>query len=360
MSWIYTVEDILGTAGGNAPEYQFQCPFCLDRKGSESSKQTLRINAKKGKAICFRCEYASSSVRRILSDVTGRRYSDADIEDLGVEARADKVARLSESVINTLYPLSVLRGALRPVPLPEGIVWLNRERKTIRNRSGWRYLERRGADDQHVARHDIGLCMRGVYRKRLIFPVWQNRELVYWTNRYCGQHDQKSLNPPNDAGHYTKDECLLGFDLARKAPVVVVVEGAFDMMAFDSIGIPAVALLGKRVSNAQVQLMRQLVDEGTTEIVIATDVDADEAKVASPLTTLDVPITRLPLEEGDPWDERDNLARLWDARAPLTLLAGVQRAVTNIKRRTQRVGASRLSYKNIEDTVSTICGRSDE
>ena len=38
-------------------------------------------------------------------------------------------------------------------------------------------------------------CAMGREANRLIFPIRQFGKVVYHTNRYCGEHLQKSLNP---------------------------------------------------------------------------------------------------------------------------------------------------------------------
>ena len=38
------LEKRLGSFTGSGPEYQFWCPFCIDRVGDESSKRKLRFN----------------------------------------------------------------------------------------------------------------------------------------------------------------------------------------------------------------------------------------------------------------------------------------------------------------------------
>jgi DNA primase len=70
-----------------------------------------------------------------------------------------------------------------------------------------------------------------------------------------------------------KSELLCDYDCARSSPYVIVCEGATDVW---SVGLDAVALLGKKASGAQVRLLRSTWGRGG--VIILLDGDAqDEA-----------------------------------------------------------------------------------
>lgn len=359
--WMFLLDQKLGKHEGREPEIQYHCPFCIDRKGSDSSKATLRVSTKKGKATCFRCDFRAGSVGVLLSAVLRRHVSPEELEALSAPADGTEAARLAQSVMGILYPFEgAAKATLEPAAYPDPTVDLNKAPQNLVTRTAWNYLKERGADAGHVLRHAIGYCSAGRYRRRLIFPVIMDGTVVYSTNRYCGDHVMKSDNPVNVDGHYRKEDCLLGFDRARGAKVVAITEGPFSMMAFDDLddlGVRPVALMGKTISPEQVRLLKRLVDEGTEEFAVATDPDADEMKVAAPICDMGcaVRVTRVPLEKGDPWDDRAELRALWDLRTPPTLTQRVKRLTRYAPPTTMRkVSGSVLEDSSVSDVVRAM------
>ena len=190
------LEKRMGSSQGNYPEFQFYCPFCATREGSESSKRKLGVNVAKGTCYCFRCEY-SASLRGLLSDLNGGRLTAIEEALLRREYRpvADLSARL-KSIFAA--PSDESRKEPRPVRLPREMIGFEPLRaKAV---PGWRYLTSRGATMDHVRKHSIGYCVEGEYANRLIFPVFQGGRPVYFTNRSVNGAMNKSKNPKNVPG----------------------------------------------------------------------------------------------------------------------------------------------------------------
>lgn len=321
MSLIDHLDKLLGAHGGTGPNYEYHCPFCADRRGDESPHKKLRVNPDKGKAMCFRCEYAAGSMETLLKAVRRGKLTSED--KLALEGRVEHipVARIRDEILVRFYAHSRV-DALRPVPLPKLTMYPMRNGPTFQCQSGFAYLRQRGCDEALALtlakKHDLHYAWAGDYACRIVFPVWQGGKVVYFTTRFCGNHHAKALNPPNVPGFISKEHCLLNYDGCVGAKRVAIVEGGFSMMAFDY----AVGLMGKRISPQQIALLETLVEQGTEEFLIAVDPDA--AKQAYQLQTDlrgRVPkLSYVPLpQREDPWDCRERIEELIETRRPMTL-----------------------------------------
>ena len=61
----------MGTHRGTGPEYQFWCPACLDRMGSESNGRKFWFNTSKMKGRCWRCNYRVGNIQRLFRYLNG-------------------------------------------------------------------------------------------------------------------------------------------------------------------------------------------------------------------------------------------------------------------------------------------------
>lgn len=314
------LEHRLGSYSGSGPEYHFWCPMCVDREGDESSKRKLdvRIDSDGVKLGCFRCRYGTRNLERFFRDLNGGtlRYEEAAL--IHGEIKPPSTDRpISHTVREILYAFEETRD-LKPVALPKEAVSLCEPgRNKLSRRRGVNYLEHeRHVHPKVFDLFDIRYCATGEYAQRLIFPVYQNGEIVYFTSRYCGKHWMKSKNPPNQEGFHTRDTCLLNYDNVVGVRVVAVVEGPLDVMAHRH----AVGGLGKVLSDTQVRLLQALCEHGTEEFVISLDSDAGLAGEAMYQKLLGrVPkVTVLKLDHGDPDDRREELDDLMEERKPMT------------------------------------------
>jgi hypothetical protein len=318
----------LGVHQGHGPEYQFFCPFCLDREGSESSQRKLWCNVAKSKAYCFRCGYGSTQWERFFRDLNGGALRIAELAWLkGEITRPD--GDVASAVQGILRPTAVEAAGLRPIPCPPEMVRLAPHCRAasppLALRRAFRYLRERRIAPEKVVEFDLGYCAVGRYTQRLIFPVSQQGRQVYFTNRYCGDHPCKSLNPPSEPDTYRRNLCLVNYDNVVGQPQVAVVEGPFDAMAFPH----AVALMGKTISAAQVDLLAALVPRGLQEACVALDADAHaDADVVYERLVGRLPRVRvLYLDHGDPDTRRADLPALLRSAATPSLRDRVRHRV---------------------------------
>ncbi|KKK86282.1 hypothetical protein LCGC14_2764810, partial [marine sediment metagenome] len=126
------------------------------------------------------------------------------------------------------------------VPLPDSRRSLNPVAK--------RYLKHRGLTEKTMERFGLSWCSRGRWRNRIIIPV----EDLFFAARTVEPHAIPPYLYPKGC---TKSHGLLGFP---KGPEIVVVEGPMDAMMWQQWDIPAAAILGGSMSQAQAKrIIRQ-------------------------------------------------------------------------------------------------------
>lgn len=296
-------------------EVDFSCPFCLERVGDESSKPKLGVNLDRRMVHCFRCGYGARSFIRLFRDLNGGKLLLTEIELLRNEVRRQPDETVSEALRRVLgkQEEQVDQSRLKCPALPDGMIWLSRADRDGVCKRAFQYLKSRGVNRRRIKELQLGYCPWGEYAKRIIFPVFQGGDMVYWTNRTILDGDSlKSKNPENKDGYYTRSQVLLNYDRCVGSPVVAISEGPFDI----AVQKAAVGTLGKTISESQLVLLDTLVEQGTEEFVIALD--------AGESATLDrwfrmlsgryPKVTAVVLDHGDPNSRRDDWPELLAAR----------------------------------------------
>lgn len=132
--------------------------------------------------------------------------------------------------------------------------------------------------------YNVGYCQEWVYysdpsditgmaqqrgHDRIIFPFYKNGEMVTWQARVCRPDDSRPrwIFPPGQGSFF------FGWDHAKHFPGVILVEGAFDVIA---AGPNAIGLCGSTVSE---QKCRDIA-ETWKHVVIAVDPSEFQAEVA--------------------------------------------------------------------------------
>lgn len=294
-----------------AGESSWHCPFCLGRTGDESSDRKLGINFFKRKVHCFRCSYSANELYRFFMDLNGGRITVEEVALLRDDPKVVEIGKLRNEMLTLLYgdPQTKKVVPLKAPALPPDCIRLTESHKNPLAHRAYRYLDKRGIVPEKIHKHDIRFCPKGPWAGHLIFPVYQNGEMVYWTTRTVSSTAKsKSKNPTNMEGYYTRSTCLLNYDNCVGAKVVAVSEGPFDVMAFTA----SVGTLGKTLSIMQVKLLEGLCRHGTEEIVIAGD--AGEGKAVDrnyqALVGRVPKVSQLVLDYGDPDERKDEIEEL--------------------------------------------------
>lgn len=248
-------------------EYRFYCPHCNDHK------PRLYVSTSKHMFNCYNCGEYHGSLITLLKDLRGCTYKEAfDI----YREYADTYTipnKIKDEILEKLKVFNIDKYMIKsPIPLPETFTLLDesdtRESKRIR-----KVLHRRLITDKMITTHKFGYCYDGEYSNRAILPIYEQNELQFWVARATvkGAY-KKEMSPTNESYQISKSEAIFNIDRAATLyNSIVLCEGIYDSAAFLDIGT---ALLGKQMSDAQLEKILKYKDLLTKGVYIALDEDA--------------------------------------------------------------------------------------
>ncbi len=231
-------------------EWQCLCPFHGDTNPSFS------VNVRLGVYICFAC-----GAKGTMSDLAQHIGMDAPdrVNDEGSE-----IARLR-----------ALAEKCRAAPDTERILPSN---YLDRFRHEHLYWEERGFSPEIQERFELGY---DPIRDHGVIPIRNYAgKLIGVIRRQLARDAYPRYLYPRG---FKISQYLFGAHLARAHDRLAIVEGSLDCVACWDAGIPAVALLGSRLSNRQHNLLRKI---NPDFMVVMTDRDEAGRKAAKELDTL--------------------------------------------------------------------------
>jgi hypothetical protein len=186
------------------------------------------------------------------------------------------------------------------------------------------YMSKRGILLEDA--HSFGLvwCNAGRYANRLIFPVWEEGQLVYYQGRAMweesdrpGERYIKALNPPKEEGAAVSSEVLMNLSTARHYPRVAIVEGPIDCI---KAGPSAVCTFGKKISPVQIAKLQR---SGVRAIDLMWDGPSErepqgawpEMMGIAPTLALLFDVRLVFLDRGDPGEKSREELNYWRAQA---------------------------------------------
>ena len=232
----------------NGADLRVNCPFCVDRYGSEDTQYKLYVSDVKETCHCFRCDYAATWTRLVM-DVTGCDYIRA-VGELYIVPKPllysipSKLANLASKEFTPAQGVSGQASdieALQPVSrLPVGATALHGN-KLAKLHIAKKYMKKRGFGPKYWKRYNIGY-MDG----RIIIPI----EGDYWQGRAIFARTVPRFMSPA----IPSVALLFNYHVLAKYPEIVVTEGAFSAMA---VGDNAVGLVGKNPTREKIERLKQ-------------------------------------------------------------------------------------------------------
>ncbi len=135
------------------------------------------------------------------------------------------------------------------------------------------YLAERGLAPDVIAAFGLGHCARGMMTGRVCIPIRNTEgELVAYAGRWAGPDDaipdgeDKYKLPPK----FRKAAVVFNLHRVADADHLIVVEGYFSVFRLHALEAPAVALMGRDLSDAQIALLSQ---SGATRLTLMLDGD---------------------------------------------------------------------------------------
>lgn len=283
-------------------EWQGECPHCLKKK--------VAVNTELKLFHCWICQETSTHTDRF-----GRTFSPAKGGVVSLimwleEMKYQEAVNYLIQNCNPEFDLESLSLGEEDSPTFKGYIDFPREAKPIRNELP--YLAKRGLTLEDAIHYNLHFATEGKYANRLIFPVYENRKLMYWQARAmydeapAGMRYIKVLNPPKEPGAPGSKDVVFNLDLACEFEKVVITEGPIDAI---KAGPEAVATFGKTISPVQVS---KLIKAGAKEFVLMWDADAyKDAQEAAKWLASFLPTYLVNLPTGDPGQhERQYLSQL--------------------------------------------------
>ncbi len=135
----------------------------------------------------------------------------------------------------------------------------------------------RDLTETDIERFEMGYCSRGTMKGRWCVPYHNpDGDLVGYVGRHIADPvPDKETKYKLPKGFHKQLELFNLHRVKGHSKHVVVVEGVFDAIRLHSLSMPAVALVGTAMSDAQIQL---LVQSGFKSVTVLLDNDAPDEK----------------------------------------------------------------------------------
>jgi hypothetical protein len=282
-------------------EWALMCPKCY--------KEKLIVNERKRTWHCWVCQRkevvlvngipkprtidGGGGLLDLLQWLDGMTREQA-IEYILATNKGYRTGALDQLAEGDLY-LQALQTprTVRPIPYPEGSAPIPLDHP---------YLQRRGITGDDVATFGLFQALWGRFANRLVCPVYERQELVYFQARAMwdsapGQKYIKTLNPSREVCGIASSDVVMNLDTAATHARVGIAEGPIDCI---HVGSSGVCTFGKQISPAQVA---KLIRAGVRSIDLIWDADAvEDIRQAVPLLATLFDVRGVYLPWGDPGD----------------------------------------------------------
>lgn len=245
----------------NSGEYVFdECFFC-------GKKKKLYYNPQSTLWHCFTCEQSGNIVHLIskIQNISSRRA----LEKIqgGTVVRQQK--KLFDSFIFNQEKSEP--DSIPAVTLPVEYQNFSFSKNHVEEyKRFYLYLVKRGITKAMVKYFNV---MFSNATDRIIFPIYYNKEIVGWQGRAINDIIKpKALTNPVS---FKKSQVLFNYDNVKNSEYITIVEGPID--ACKSFKHNPVAILGKSLSDAQVELIREM--PNLKKIYDGLDPDAGREKL---------------------------------------------------------------------------------
>lgn len=184
-----------------AGEIWLCCPFCLENNQSQDERFRLGINIETGRAHCFNCEWKTSDIAFLSSELS--RALNMDMFERG----------------------EVVEKKYKPARLPEDFTQLSLKDKDFWGRKAYQYVKLRNVTDKQMAEKKLGYSVVDKdFHHRIVVPVYYQGKLKGLVGRdFTGKQEPKYKNSIGIKVVYNVPR--------RKAQTGLLVEGIFDSLA---------------------------------------------------------------------------------------------------------------------------------
>jgi len=242
-------------------DFMASCPFenILHADG-EDSHPSFGIHKEEGIWHCFACGKEGNLVS-LVSQVLSKSYEDAQkvINSYFYKGmNIDKIISKTENLIKEFYNGNNDNKYLDKISLPD-------EYTNILPEKVLNFFESRGIKLEVLKKFEIGFCRDGIYKNRIIFPIFLGGKQVSFVSRKISdnENEMKYLNPKNFQKYV--------YNLCYNMDKAFLVEGPLDVLKLYSLGLKNVcALFGDDITYFQIRL---LITHGVKKVCLMLDGD---------------------------------------------------------------------------------------
>jgi DNA primase len=248
-----------GKLSGN--NYMIKCPFHAD------SNPSLGVAVKGKKRGLFNCLASSCGQRGSIFKLL------AYIDSTSIDAQKRNFKESSEILKHIKKFLK--KGSKKKKK--EKIKTINHDYierfPKVTGKKYRKYIKSRGLNEGVIKRFDLREGV-GKWRDRIVIPYYNMRwRLISFSARHISTNDQKlKVRKLKDSDI---KKVLFGYNYLRDMRRVVLVEGEFDVMKLQMMGIPAVGLGNATISKTQ----RRILIKYCQKVYICLDNDVPKSKL---------------------------------------------------------------------------------
>ena len=252
-------------AQGTFPELKICCPNCGD------TRYRLGINVAMQVGHCFNCAWRLGPVK--LKQLFGdhKVYEENSFDEL------DRVLQQTDTVEHHLEYEHVPVLDVPAMYIEDVVDTPNKTQALVDTLLlAVEYITRRGFDLEIAVANKfmIGLPESRL-RYRLVLPVFEQGQLLYYQARSLLNQPPKYLNPAKSEGGCGKSSLIYNIDCTLRYRHVYLCEGIFSAL---SVGDDAMAIFGKELSDVQAT---KLLKSSVEEIHIVFDPDTQRESLAA-------------------------------------------------------------------------------
>lgn len=253
----------------------YYCPIC------KHHKKKLEVNLITGKYHCWVCGFGGNSIKTLLKKLNIKNTLIGDFKEPKQLSKFDKLFDLEDESDVSKEILS----------LPKDYISFQDTDNSIEKKHALYYLKKRNVTDVDIERYNLGYCLKGEYKNRIIVPSYDAfGNLNYFTARAIYESIYKYISCD-----FTKN--IIGFELLTNFDEpITLVEGAFDAITVKNNCVP---LFGKTLSNS---LKLKLLETRPPIVNVVLDNDAlqDSIKICEFLLQNEIKTKMILLKDKDP------------------------------------------------------------
>jgi len=240
--------------GQSGRNYITNCIFCGDKKH-------MWIELDEKIYHCWKCEAGGNYISFLMAYYDKDYNEVLDIIGTGIVKSVDDLYNSLLEMYDNEYEDEEEIPPIK-VQVPDGI----RLDKSTAKCKNW-IVNTRHYPIHFLKKYGLTFCVKGKYRNRVIIPIQTLNHVTFQAYDVRKNPKKKQLNPKG----IPKSNFLYLYNYFRERKYIIIVEGVFDALRLVFFGYPAVAILGKTLSEFQRHL---LINSNAKEVIFCLDKDA--------------------------------------------------------------------------------------